>query len=283
MAKYQEYSNGIEPTWCKGCGDFSVLRSLQIALSDLEIPNKNLSVVSGIGCSGRISGYMKSYSFHGIHGRVLPVAQGIKAANPKLTVIATGGDGDGFAIGSGHFIHAAKRDMDITYIVMDNQIYGLTKGHTSPISEKGFKTSSTPYGKEDTALEPALLALSGGASFVAQGFSGYQEELVDIIKEGIQHKGFSFIHIYSPCITFNKINTYQWYRQHLIPLKDKNKKHDKSSLKEAMELVVDKEGMLTGLIYQNQRKSETDAPSLVDQTRALSKEEFDDLFQRLYI
>ncbi len=281
MAKYQDYSNGIEPTWCKGCGDFSVLRSLQVAAAELEIPQKDLMVVSGIGCSGRISGYMNTYSFHGVHGRVLPIAQGIKLANEDLTVIAAGGDGDGFAIGAGHFIHGTKRNIDMTYIVMNNQIYGLTKGHTSPVSEQGFKTPSTPQGSEDLPLQPGLLSLAAGATFLAQGFSGYQEELIEIIKKGLEHKGFSFINIFSPCITFNKTNTYQWFRKNLVSVSSEEE-YNTGNYEEAMKKLLETKGLVTGVLYENTDREKKKEPSIKKAPMALEREEFQKLFDRLY-
>lgn len=281
MAKYQEYSNGIEPTWCKGCGDFSVLRSLQVAAAELDISRKDLSVVSGIGCSGRISGYMKAYSFHGVHGRALPIAQGIKLANQDLTVVAAGGDGDGFAIGAGHFIHGAKRNIDITYIVMNNQIYGLTKGHTSPVSDQGFQTPSTPQGSEDLPLQPGMMALSAGAGFVAQGFSGHQEELIDIIKKGIAHKGFSFINIFSPCITFNKQNTYQWFRKNLTSV-SQDSRYDLKNYRGAIEKLRETQGLVTGVLYENPEKEKKDEIALTKAPMALERETFQELFHQLY-
>ncbi len=280
MAKYQDYSNGIEPTWCKGCGDFSVLRSLQVAAAELEIPRENLMVVSGIGCSGRISGYMDTYSFHGVHGRVLPIAQGIKLANNDLTVIAAGGDGDGFAIGAGHFIHGTKRNVNMTYIVMNNQIYGLTKGHTSPVSDQGFKTPSTPKGSEDLPLQPGLMSLAAGATFLAQGFSGYQEELIEVIKKGIEHKGFSFINIFSPCITFNKTNTYQWFRKHLTSVSEEEE-YNQGDYQGAMKKLLETKGLVTGVLYENKDREKKDEISIKESPMALEREEFQKLFARL--
>ncbi|WP_432662312.1 2-oxoacid:ferredoxin oxidoreductase subunit beta [Wukongibacter baidiensis] len=245
-----KYSNDVTPTWCPGCGDFSVLRSVKAAASHLNIENHNLSIVSGIGCSGRISGYVNSYGFHSIHGRALPIAQGIKLANRDLTVIAMGGDGDGFAIGTNHTVHAMRRNIDITYIVMNNQIYGLTKGHTSPLSEKGFITKSTPLGCNDSPLKPGLLALASGASFIAQGFSAYQKQLVDLIIKAINHKGFSFINVFSPCVTFNKTNTYEWFRENLINL-DEHQHYDTSDYKKAMDKYIETDGLFTGLLYES--------------------------------
>lgn len=250
MPSAMDYSNNTTPTWCPGCGDFSVLRSLQGAAARLDIAPHNLAVVSGIGCSGRISGYLNVYGFHSIHGRALPVAQGIKLVNPELTVIAAGGDGDGFAIGTAHTIHAIRRNIDITYVVMNNQVYGLTKGHTSPLSTTGFITKSTPHGSIESPIKPGILALSAGATFVAQGFSAYQEQLVHILTKAILHKGFSFVNVFSPCVTFNKTNTYQWFREHLVNLDDIDN-YDSHSLQSAMNQYLATDGLFTGILYEN--------------------------------
>ncbi len=255
MAILDMYTNSVEQTWCPGCGHYSVLRALKIALARLEIPNHNAAIVSGIGCSGRIGGYTKAYGFHGIHGRSLPIAQGIKLANKDLTVIAAGGDGDGFAIGTGHSIHAMKRNIDMTYLLMNNQVYGLTKGHTSPLSDLNFVTKSTPLGQIENPLKPSLLALSAGGSFIAQGFSGNQEELIDLIMKGILHKGFSIINIFSPCVTFNPNKSYAWFRENLVSLKED---HNPGDYKNAFNAFLDTDGLFTGLLYEN---NETDYQS----------------------
>ena len=250
----KDYGNGLNPTWCKGCGHFSILRSLQTAASRMNIPREMLSVVSGIGCSGRISGYMNAYSFHSVHGRSLPVAQGIKLANPDLTVVAAGGDGDGFAIGTSHTVHAIRRNIDMTYIVMNNQVYGLTKGHVSPASYQGLKTITTPNGSVDMPVKPGLLALASGASFYAQGFSAQQEELIELIQKAIRHPGFSLVQVFSPCVTYNKVNTYQWFREHLKSV-DEVRKADTSDYLGAMQLLKETEGLCTGIVYQSRTKA----------------------------
>lgn len=170
MATFKDFRNSVKPNWCPGCGDFSVQAAIQKAAANLGLEPEEVALITGIGCSGRLSGYINSYGVHGIHGRALPLAQGVKMANKDLTVIASGGDGDGYAIGMGHTIHALRRNMNITYIVMDNQIYGLTKGQTSPSSAVGFVTKSTPKGNIEKNVAPLELALSSGATFVAQGF-----------------------------------------------------------------------------------------------------------------
>ncbi|MED1786578.1 2-oxoacid:ferredoxin oxidoreductase subunit beta [Brevibacillus laterosporus] len=250
MATFKEFRNSTKPNWCPGCGDFSVQAAIQRAAANVGLEPENLAVVSGIGCSGRISGYINCYGFHGVHGRALPIAQGLKMANRELTVIASGGDGDGFAIGMGHTVHAIRRNMDITYIVMDNQIYGLTKGQTSPRSAAGFVTKSTPAGAIEQAISPIELALSAGATFVAQSVSSDLKGLTDVIEKGIQHKGFSLINVFSPCVTFNKVNTYDWFKQNIVPV-DSVEGYDKHNKIMAMSHSMANKGLLTGIVYQN--------------------------------
>ncbi|MDP4105194.1 MAG: 2-oxoacid:ferredoxin oxidoreductase subunit beta [Bacillota bacterium] len=258
MATFKDFRNDVKPNWCPGCGDFSVQAAIQRAAANVGLEPENLAVISGIGCSGRISGYINSYGVHGIHGRALPIAQGVKMANRDLTVIASGGDGDGFAIGMGHTVHAIRRNINITYIVMDNQIYGLTKGQTSPRSAMGFKTKSTPEGSIEESISPMKLALSVGATFVAQSFSTDLKELTSLIEAGIKHDGFSFINVFSPCVTYNKVNTYDWFKENLTKLSDVEG-YDSSSKDIAMQTLLNHNGLVTGLIYQN-----TERPSYQD-------------------
>lgn len=266
MATFKDFRNNVKPNWCPGCGDFSVQAAIQRASANVGLDPEQLAVVSGIGCSGRISGYINSYGFHGIHGRSLPIAQGLKMANKDLTVIASGGDGDGFAIGLGHTIHAIRRNVDVTYIVMDNQIYGLTKGQTSPRSSAGFKTKSTPQGSIEQALAPMEMALSAGATFVAQSFSSDLKELTALIDAGLNHKGFSLINVFSPCVTYNKINTYDWFKENLTKLADVEG-YDPSNREQAMNTLMEKDGLVTGLIYQNNEQ-----PSYQDLVSGYSEE-----------
>jgi 2-oxoglutarate ferredoxin oxidoreductase subunit beta len=253
MATFKEFRNSVKPNWCPGCGDFSVQAAMQRAAANVGLEPEDLAVISGIGCSGRISGYINAYGFHGIHGRVLPIAQGVKMANRELTVIASGGDGDGFAIGMGHTVHSIRRNIDITYIVMDNQIYGLTKGQTSPRSEAGFKTKSTPGGSIESALSVMELALTAGATFVAQSFSSDLKGLTSLIEQGINHKGFSLINVYSPCVTFNKINTYDWFKENITDLST-IEGYDPQNRMQAMQTLMENNGLVTGLIYQDKTK-----------------------------
>lgn len=251
MATFKDFRNAVKLNWCPGCGDFSVQAAIQRAAANVGYEPHELAVISGIGCSGRISGYINSYGFHGIHGRALPIAQGLKMANKDLKVIASGGDGDGFAIGMGHTIHAIRRNIDITYVVMDNQIYGLTKGQTSPRSAAGFITKSTPGGAIEPSLKPLEVALTSGATFVAQGFSTDIKELTALIEAGLNHKGFSFINVFSPCVTYNKVNTYDWFKENLTKLAD-IEGYDYTNREQAMQTVMQHEGLVTGIVYHDQ-------------------------------
>ncbi|UUZ85997.1 2-oxoacid:ferredoxin oxidoreductase subunit beta [Paenibacillus sp. P26] len=283
MATLKDFRNNIKPNWCPGRGDFSIQAAIQRAVAGVGLEPEQLAVVSGIGCSGRISGYINAYGFHGVHGRSSPIAQGVKMANRELTVIAAGGDGDGFAIGMGHTVHAIRRNIDITYIVMDNQIYGLTKGQTSPRSAEGFKTKSTPAGSIESALSPLEVALAAGATFVAQSFSSNLKQLTSLIEEGMKHKGFSFINVFSPCVTFNKVNTYDWFKENIVDLEE-TPDYDPSNRAAAMNKIMETNGLVTGLIYQDKsRKSYEDMvygfkpEGLAKQNIQITEQEFEKL------
>ena len=218
----ETYKGPVEPDWCPGCGDFGVLKGIQTAAAKLGIPTHNLLVVSGIGCSSNLPGFINAYGIHSLHGRAVPVATGAHLANTDLKTIITGGDGDGYGIGVGHLIHAMRRNLDVTYIVMDNQIYGLTTGQTSPTTTVGHKTKSTPMGNVENPLNPLALAITAGATFVARAFSGEQKHLADTIAAAIEHKGFSLVDVHSPCVTYNKINTYPFFKERVYKLEDEN-------------------------------------------------------------
>jgi 2-oxoglutarate ferredoxin oxidoreductase subunit beta len=218
--KLTDLKGKVDPDWCPGCGDFGVLAALNKALVDLQVQPYNVVTISGIGCSSNLPGYISTYGMHTLHGRALAVATGVKLANHDLTVVVTGGDGDGFGIGGNHFIHTMRRNVDLVYLAMDNQIYGLTTGQMSPTSQLGMKTKSTPYGSVENPINPISLALSAGATFVARGFSGEQKHLTELIKQAIQHKGFAFIDVFSPCVTYNLDNTYPWFKQRVKKLED---------------------------------------------------------------
>ncbi|SDT47542.1 2-oxoglutarate ferredoxin oxidoreductase subunit beta [Paenibacillaceae bacterium GAS479] len=285
MATFKEFRNNVKPNWCPGCGDFSIQAAIQRAAANVGLEPEQLAVISGIGCSGRISGYINAYGLHGIHGRALPIAQGVKLANRELTVIASGGDGDGFAIGMGHTVHAIRRNVNVTYIVMDNQIYGLTKGQTSPRSAEGFKTKSTPEGSIESVLSPLEIALSAGATFIAQSFSSDLKQLTALIEAGIKHEGFSLINVFSPCVTFNKVNTYDWFKENIVNLDgEAGEGYDPSNRLAAMTKVMETNGLVTGLIYQDTKRrsyenliSGFQEQGLANQDIKLSREEFEKL------
>lgn len=227
------YKGKIHPDWCPGCGDFSVLSALQAALFELGLKPHQVLVVSGIGCSSNLPGFINTYGMHTLHGRGLAVATGAKLANHELKVIATGGDGDGYGIGGNHFVHIMRRNVDLTYIVMDNQIYGLTTGQVSPTSVKGMKTKSTPHGNVENPINPIPMAINGGATYVARAFSGKQKHMVELFKAAIQHKGFALVDVFSPCVTYNKDNTYQWFNPRVKILEEQG--HDPTDFNKAME------------------------------------------------
>lgn len=238
------------PTWCPGCGDFGVLRGLQRALVDLQIEPHRVLVVSGIGCSGKLSSYIGTYGFHGLHGRTLPVAQAAKLANPELTVLAVGGDGDGYGIGVGHLVHAIRRNVDITYVVMNNDVYGLTVGQTAPTTPLGRVTRSAPYGSSDNPLSPLGLALGLGASFVAQGFSGHIDHLATILRAAIQHRGFSLVNVFSPCVTFNEEYGYDYLRQRLVDI-DADAAYSRLDRMAALRKLAETGGLVEGILFED--------------------------------
>ena len=262
MASIKEFVSPVKPDWCPGCGDYGVLNALQRALSELDIAPHNVLVVSGIGCSSNLPGFIRSYGFHSLHGRSLPVAAGAKLANHALTVVATGGDGDGYGIGVGHFVHTCRRNFDMAYIVMDNQIYGLTTGQASPTTEKDIRTKSTPDGVIEISLSPIALALTCGATYVARGFSGESLQLANLIKGAIEHKGFALIDVFSPCVTYNKHNTYPWFKERVYKLDDE--KHDPSNFNAALEKSFEWGNRIPiGLFYK------VDRPTYEDEEPAL--------------
>src|ERR1041384_7817777 len=229
----ETYRGRIHPDWCPGCGDFSVLASLQSAVFELGLQPHQVCVISGIGCSSNLPGYINTYGMHTLHGRSLAVATGVKLGNHELKVICTGGDGDGYGIGGNHFVHTMRRNVDLTYIVMDNQIYGLTTGQCSPTSIKGMKTKSTPNGSVENPINPIPLAIAAGATYVARGYTGQVRHLTDLIKGGIMHRGFALIDAFSPCVTFNRDNTHEYFKQRTAKLEDTG--HDPADFTRAME------------------------------------------------
>ena len=228
-----DFKGRVDPDWCPGCGDFGVLSSLEKVLVELQIQPHDVVTISGIGCSSNLPGFIHTYGMHTLHGRALAVATGVKLANHNLHVVVTGGDGDGFGIGGNHFIHTMRRNVDLLYVAMDNQIYGLTTGQTSPTSRKGMKTKSMPFGNVEEPVNPITLALAAGATFVARGFSGEPKHLVELMKQGLEHTGFAFIDVFSPCVTYNHDNTYPWFKERVKKLED-DPNYDPSDWHEAM-------------------------------------------------
>jgi 2-oxoglutarate/2-oxoacid ferredoxin oxidoreductase subunit beta len=250
----KDYKSEVKPTWCPGCGDFGVLNAAFRGLANLQLPPDQTVVVSGIGCSSRFPHFMKTFGFHSVHGRALPVAQGLKMARPDLNVLAVGGDGDFFSIGAGHLIHAALRNIDITVVVMDNEIYGLTKGQTSPTSPHGHITKSTPYGLLASQFNPIATALSLNVSFVARGYSAKPKELAALIEQGVRHKGFAFIHALSPCPTF--YHTFDAWDVAVTPI---SAEHDTSNRAQAVALAMETEKQFVGLFFREERPTMDEA------------------------
>jgi 2-oxoglutarate ferredoxin oxidoreductase subunit beta len=197
-----DFKSDYKPIWCPGCGDFTVLSSITKALAALELEPRNVAVVSGIGCSSRMPAYTTAYGFHGVHGRALAAGTGLKLARPDLTVLVTGGDGDGYSIGGNHFMHACRRNVDMTYIVMDNHVYGMTKGQPSPTTEPDWDSKLSPGGTGLKVFHPLVVALAAGANYIARAFSGDPNGTAEILAQAIRHPGFSFVEILSPCVTF---------------------------------------------------------------------------------
>ncbi len=209
--KVTDFQTDVHNDWCPGCGDFGILRSIQMALTEMQLDPSNTAIVSGIGCSAKTIHYVKTYGVHTLHGRPLPFATGIKLANPGLEVIAVGGDGDGLGIGAAHFVNAGRRNVDMLYIIHDNGVYGLTKGQASPTLRLGVKTKSLPAPNVNEGVNPLWLALAAGATWVARGYSYDVKHLVSLIRQGIEHKGYGFLDVLQPCPTYNNINTKEWY------------------------------------------------------------------------
>lgn len=266
----KDFKSDVKPTWCPGCGDFGVLNATYTALANLKRPVDETVVVSGIGCSSRFPHFVSTFGFHSVHGRALPVAQGMKMARPDLTVVVVGGDGDMFSIGAGHLIHAALRNIDITLVVMDNEIYGLTKGQTSPTSPTGHVTKSTPYGLMASQFNPIATALSLNVSFVARGYSAKPKELAALIERGIQHKGFSFIHALSPCPTF--YHTFDAWDAAVTPIPSGHSTGDRAS---AVGLAMDTEKLFIGLFYQEERPTmDQAAQQLIQKSQAFDIDQY---------
>ena len=248
--------------WCPGCGDFGILFAIKKAIVTLGIDPANVVVVSGIGCSSKLPHYIKTFGIETLHGRALPVATGVKLANKDLHVIVVGGDGDGYGIGMGHLMHAMRRNINLTYVVHNNEIYGLTKGQTSPTSPKGTKTVSTPNGAIETAVNPLALAITGGATFIAKGFAGDIEGLSNLIAKGMMHEGFAIIDVAQPCVSYNPLRSYQWYQERVYNIETIEGYKPKDKIW-AMAKAIEKEDEKIGVgIYYH---SDTDRDTYLDE------------------
>ena len=266
MVTLKDFHSDDPIAWCPGCGNFSILKALKKALVDIQQEPHELVIVSGIGQAPKTPHYLRCNCFNGLHGRTLPVATGIRLANHKLTVIAQGGDGDGYGEGGNHFLHAMRRNINITYLVHNNQVYGLTKGQTSPTSDYGFVTGTTPRGAISPACNPLLLAIASDCSFVARGFAGEIDHLAGLIKAGIRHRGFALIDILQPCVSFNRVNTFKWYSDRVYQIDD-DSNYDVANRLQAFEKAQEwGDKIPIGLLYRNQRPTlEQQIPAIAGQ------------------
>jgi 2-oxoglutarate ferredoxin oxidoreductase subunit beta len=266
MVTLEDFHSDDPIAWCPGCGNFSILKALKKALVDIQQEPHELVIVSGIGQAPKTPHYLRCNCFNGLHGRTLPVATGIRLANHKLTVIAQGGDGDGYGEGGNHFLHAMRRNINITYLVHNNQVYGLTKGQTSPTSDYGFVTRTTPRGAISPACNPLLLAIASDCSFVARGFAGEIDHLAGLIKAGIRHRGFALIDILQPCVSFNRVNTFKWYSDRVYQI-DEDSIYNASDRLQAFEKAQEwGDKIPIGLLYRNQRPTlEQQIPAIAGQ------------------
>jgi 2-oxoglutarate ferredoxin oxidoreductase subunit beta len=251
----KEFKTDLKPIWCPGCGDFGVLAALTKALVEVQVPPENVAVLTGIGCSGRLPGYVNSYGFNALHGRVLPLATGLKLTRPDLLVFAAGGDGDGLAIGAGHFPHAVRRNPDITYLMFDNQVYGLTKGQFSPTTPMGDVTTTTRHGSIEPPMNPAALAMAYGASFVARAFSGNVAHHTRMIVEAFRHPGFAFIQSIPPCVTFRGNEQFKTIRDQARWLNEDGDGHDPTDWEAAWGIARQEDiyDMSFGVLWRGQR------------------------------
>lgn len=240
------------PNWCLACGDFNILFALKNAIAELSLAQENVFAVSGIGCGSKTVHFLTTYGFEGLHGRAIPVATGAKLVNPELNVIVVSGDGDCYGIGGNHLIHAMRRNLDITLIVQNNAVYGLTKGQYSPTSIKGFKSPSTPLGSLEEPVNPMALGIIMGATYIARGYAYEVKHLIELVKGAMQHKGFSIVDIFQPCSTYNKVQTIQWYKENI----KKIEQHDPTDMQAALKLAMTWEpgNVPIGLFYKEEGK-----------------------------
>lgn len=277
MSTAAKFNTSVCPTWCPGCGNFGIWEALKKALLELGLEPYQVLIVYDIGCAGNGVNFTKTYAFHSLHGRTLPVALGAKLGNKDLVVMAIAGDGGAYSEGVQHLLHIARYNVDVTYLVTNNQRFSLTTGQATPTTAKEVVTKSTPFGEIKKSLNPLLLSLDSGASFVARGFAGDQQHLVSLIKQAIQHRGFSHLDILQPCVTFNPEKSYEWYRSLVYKLEEHKYKAD--SLERAREKAeeFEKSGkMPIGLFYEEKRETyEEQIPQLKGE--ALSKKSLENI------
>jgi len=247
----KELNTVLKPDWCPGCGDFAILNGLKSAVAEAGMEPSNTLVVAGIGCSSKLPHWIKCYGFHTLHGRALPVAQGARMANHELNIIVITGDGDCYGIGMGHFMHAMRRNMRMTVIAHNNQTYGLTTGQTSPTSDLGYKSKSTPLGNAEVPVNPMALGIVGGATFVARAFAGDVKHMKAVLTASFKHNGFSIVDVFQPCVTFNKVNTYDFFREKCYKLEDE--KHDFHNKEAALKKAVEHDRLPIGVFYEEMR------------------------------
>jgi 2-oxoglutarate/2-oxoacid ferredoxin oxidoreductase subunit beta len=271
-----DFATDLKPTWCPGCGDFSIWLALRQALVKLGYQPHQVMMVFGIGCSGNMCNFVHAYGVHALHGRTLPTAMGLRMANHDMPVVVIGGDGDGYGEGGNHFIHTLRANPNITYIVHNNQVYGLTTGQTSPTSDLHAKSKTNPTGVIDEPINPLALAIAAGGSYVARGFSGDIPGLTQQIINGIQFRGMAFIDVFQPCVTFNKVNTYQYFRERVYNLEEAG--HDASDKQAAFNKALEHEGKLPiGVFYEKERPvyeysfPQIEEKTLVEQSHAYKK------------
>ena len=253
MTTLEDFESDDPIAWCPGCGNFSILKALKQAFVELAKEPHEIVIVSGIGQAPKTPHYLRCNTFNGLHGRTLPVATGVKLANHHLMVLAEGGDGDGYAEGGNHFMHAMRKNIDITYLVHNNQVYGLTKGQTSPTSALGFVTKTAPTGSLSPPLNPLLIAIAADCGFVARGFSGETEQLTGLIKEGVLHRGFALIDILQPCVSFNRINTFKWYAERVYRI-ERESAYDPGDRMQAFAKAQQWDKRIpTGIFYRRER------------------------------
>lgn len=270
-----ESFTGISPTWCPGCGNWAIGAVIKRAFAELTLDPSSIFVSFGIGCSGNMNDFLNAYAVHALHGRAIPVAIGFKLANHTMPVLVIAGDGDCYGEGGNHFLHACRGNHDITVITHDNSVYGLTTGQSAPTASKGFRSKSTPFGLIESPVNPLALAISQGATFAAQGYASRPPQIKDLIKKAILHKGFSLVNVLQPCVTFNHINTYDYYDERVYDLqKNYNPKNQTLAIKKAMEATTIEKFPL-GILYNVSRPSfHEQLPQLARKT-LLQRDRFD--------